>query len=126
MLSPGVFSDGYVRVTQGRSSRELTKTRAVTIDQLADQFGPPTHVKVDVEGHEAAVVTWCKKNADPLRPAIFLELHNQLIRSEGGDPGRVLDDLAEMRYEVFTIDGVKIDLSSMLWMPICRLVGKCR
>src|SRR6267142_5642447 len=54
MLSSGVFSDGYMRMARGRSSSELTKTRAVTIDQLADQFGTPTHIKIDVEGYEGA------------------------------------------------------------------------
>jgi len=56
MLSSGVFSDGYMRMARGRSSSELTKTRAVTIDQLADQFGHRHISKIDVEGYEAAVV----------------------------------------------------------------------
>src|SRR5215472_4865515 len=56
MLSAGAFSDGYFRMKLGRSGRELTKTRAATIDQLADQFGPPTHIKIDIEGHKAAVL----------------------------------------------------------------------
>ena len=50
MLSSGIFPDGYFRIAPGRSSRELTKTKAVTIDHLADEFGPPTHIKIDVEG----------------------------------------------------------------------------
>jgi FkbM family methyltransferase len=126
MLGSGVFSDGYFRMTQGRSSSELTKTRTVTIDQLADQFGPPTHIKIDVEGYEAAVVRGAKRTLTHLAPLLFLELHNEMIRSEGGDPNRVLDDLAEMRYEMLSIDGVKIERTAILQMPICRLVGKCR
>jgi FkbM family methyltransferase len=126
MLSSGVFSDGYFRIIQGRSSSELTKTRTVTIDQLADQFGPPTHIKIDVEGYEAAVVRGAKKTLTRLAPLLFLELHNEMIRSEGGDPNRVLDDLAEMGYEMFSIDDVKIERTAALQMPICRLVGKRR
>jgi len=126
MLSSGVFSDGYYRMTRQRPSGELTKTSAVTIDQLANQFGPPTHIKIDVEGYEAAVVRGAKKTLTRLGPLVFLELHNEMIRSEGGDPGSVLDDLAEMRYEMFSISDVKIDRIAALQMPICRLVGKCR
>jgi len=42
-----------------------------------------------------------QENADSFGPAVVLELHNDMIRSEGGDPSCVLDDLAEMGYEVF-------------------------
>jgi FkbM family methyltransferase len=126
MLSSGVFSDGYFQIAHGRSSSELTKTKAVTIDQLADQFGAPTHIKVDVEGHEAAVLRGGKRTLTRVAPLLFLELHNEIILSQGGDPNRVLDDLAEIGYEMLSIDGVKIERSALLRMPICRLVGKCR
>ena len=126
MLSSGVFSDGYMRIARGRSSGDLTKTRAVTIDQLADQFGPPTHIKIDVEGYEAAVVRGAKRTLTRLAPLLFLELHNEMIRSEGGDPSGVLEDLAEMGYEMFSVDSVKIKRSAILRKPICRLVGKGR
>ena len=56
MLSSGVFSDGYFKFVKGRSVRELTRTYAITVDQLTAQFGAPTHIKIDVEGHEAAVL----------------------------------------------------------------------
>ncbi len=126
MLSSGVFSDGYFRMARGRSSSELTKTRAVTIDHLADQFGPPTHIKIDVEGYEAAVVRGAKRTLTRFAPLLFLELHNEMIRSEGGDPSCVLDDLAEMGYEIFSVGSAKIERGAILQMPICRLVGKCR
>jgi FkbM family methyltransferase len=124
MLSSGVFSDGYFRIAPGRSSRELTKTRAVTIDYLVDEFGPPTHIKIDVEGYEGVVIRGAKKTLAVLAPVLFLELHNEMIRSDGGDPARVLDDLAEMRYEELSIDGVSAERGTILKMPICRLVAK--
>src|SRR2546421_7959379 len=126
MLSSGVFSDGYFRIARWRSSSDLTKTRAVTIDQLTAQFGPPTHIKIDVEGHEAAVLRGAKATLTRVAPLLFLELHNEMIRSEGGDPNCVLDALEEMGYEMFSVGGVKIGRSAILQMPVCRLVGKCR
>lgn len=56
MLSAGVFSDGYFRLVKGRSQSELTQTPATTVDQITQQFGSPTHIKIDAEGHEAAVL----------------------------------------------------------------------
>jgi FkbM family methyltransferase len=126
MLSSGVFSDGYFRMTSGRSSRELVKTNAVTIDRLADQFGRPTHIKIDVEGHEAAVIRGAKKTLTSIAPVLILELHNEMVRSDGGDPTCVLDDLAQMGYEMFSINGAKIDNGAILDAPICRVVGKHR
>ncbi len=126
MLSSGVFSDGYYRMTRQRSGSELTKTSAVTIDQLAEQFGPPTHLKIDVEGYEAAVLRGARKTMTRVAPLLFLELHNEMMRSEGSDPGSVLDYLEEMSYEMFSVDDVKIDRIGTLQVPICRLVGKCR
>jgi FkbM family methyltransferase len=122
MLSSGVFSDGYFRIAPGRSSKELTKTRAVTIDRLAEQFGAPTHIKIDVEGYEAKVLRGARKTIANLSPLLFLELHNEMIRADGGDPARVLDDLAEMKYEELSINGVNADRDRILRMPICRLV----
>src|ERR1700722_840986 len=50
MLSSGVFSAGYFKFAKGRPASELTKVRAVTIDEMTREFGIPTHVKIDVEG----------------------------------------------------------------------------
>jgi len=124
MLSSGVFSDGYFRIASGRSSQELTKTKAVTIDHLADQFGPPTHIKIDVEGYEAAVIRGAKRTLTELAPMVFLELHNEMIRADGGDPASVLDDLAELKYQELSINGVSAGRNVILEMPICRLVAK--
>jgi len=124
MLSSGVFSDGYFRVAQGREKSELTNTHAVTIDELAVEFGTPTHVKIDVEGHEAAVLRGGKKTLNSVAPLLFLELHNDMIRSEGGDPNGVLDKLIELKYEMYSVDGRTLDRSDILQMPICRLLGR--
>jgi hypothetical protein len=124
LLSSGVFSDGYFRMTSGRSSRELTKTKAVTIDRLAEQLGAPTHIKIDVEDMKQRSSVAQKKTITNLSPLLFLELHNEMIRADGGDPARVLDDLAEMKYEELSINGVNADRDRILRMPICRLVAR--
>src|SRR5579872_118441 len=91
MLSSGVFSDGYFKIAHGRAKHELTRTHSITIDQLVSQYGVPTHIKIDVEGHEAAVLGGGRKTLDHHSPVLFLELHNEMIASEGGDPNLALD-----------------------------------
>jgi hypothetical protein len=105
---------GRLKLRSCASRCHVTKTRTVTIDHLADQFGPTTHIKVNVEGYEAAVVRGVKSTLIRLASLLFLELHNEMIRSEGGDPNCVLDDLGEMRYEMFSIDGVKTERTAIL------------
>ena len=93
-------------------------------------------IKVDVEGHEAAVLRGAKRTLTRGAPLLFLDLHKEMIRSEGDDPSRVLDNLSEMRYEMLSVgsdvragrtaQSVKIERSAILQMPICRLVGKYR
>jgi FkbM family methyltransferase len=126
MLNAGIYSDGYFKIDKKRSSSELTKTRSVTVDQLSDQFGPPTHIKIDVEGHEGAVVIGARKTLNNYSPVLFFELHSDMIRADGNDPNSVLDALAEFNYEMYSIDGAKIDRAAILKLPICRLIGKRR
>ncbi len=54
------------------------------------------------------------------------QLHKKASRPEGGDPSCALDDLADMGYEMFSVGSVRIERSTILQMPICRLVGKCQ
>jgi FkbM family methyltransferase len=124
MLNAGIYSDGYFKIDKKRSSSELTKTMSVTVDQLTDQFGPPTHIKIDVEGHEGAVVRGARKTLTNHSPVLFFELHSEMIRADGSDPSLVLDALAEFNYEMYSIDGVKIDRAAILKLPICRMLGK--
>ena len=86
LLSSGVFSDGYFKISRGGAKSELTRTRAMTIDELAGQHGAPTHIKIDAEGQEAAVLRGGRKTLEKSSPILFLELHNDMVSAEGGDP----------------------------------------
>lgn len=124
MLSSGVFSDGYFKVASQRPKSELTQIQAVTIDQMTLQFGTPTHIKIDVEGHEAAVLRGAKSTLRQFSPILFLELHNEIVISTGQNPGAVLAELAELGYHTFAPDGDAIDASTILARPIIRIVAK--
>jgi len=124
LLSTGVFSDGYFQMATGRSKREVTRTGAITIDQMVRQFGNPTHIKIDVEGHEAAVLRGASAALKQISPLLFVELHNEMIRTNGGDPASSLDELAQLGYETFTSAGDSIQRSVILDSPIIRIVAR--
>jgi len=123
MLSSGVFSDGYFKFARGRSRSDLTRTRALTVDQMALQYGLPTHIKIDVEGHEAAVVRGARSTLREASPIVFLELHNEIVASEGGDPEATLDELAALGYATESIQGGSISRAEMLRPAIIRVVA---
>lgn len=126
MLSSGVFSYGYFKVTRGRSRRELTQVNTMTIDRMVQKFGAPTHIKVDVEGHELAVLRGARATLNESPPLLFLELHNQMVASEGLNPGFALDELTQCGYATFGLDGSPITPRVILESPITRIVAKPR
>jgi FkbM family methyltransferase len=123
MLSSGVFSDGFFKIAQGRARRELTAVPAITIDQLVDQYGPPTHVKIDVEGQEGAVLRGGRTALSQYSPTLFLELHNAMIASEGGDPAQALDELVELKYAMLALNGNPLKREFILRKPLIRIVA---
>jgi len=58
----------------GRSGE--TEVAAVTVDGLAEQFGPPDVVFVDVEGFEAKVLAGAVRTLDQLKTDFFVEIHD--------------------------------------------------
>lgn len=124
MLPSGVFSDGYFKVVKDRPPRELEPTPCVTVDYLVSQFGIPTHIKVDVEGHEAAVLRSAEATLSRYSPTLFLELHNEMVAADGGDPSSTLDLLAHFGYATFGLHGEIISRESILSKSIIRIVAK--
>jgi FkbM family methyltransferase len=124
LLSSGPFSEGYFKVVRGRMERDLTKTHAVTLDQMASEFGTPTHIKIDVEGHEASVLEGARKLLAEKSPFLFLELHNDMISEEGGDPAEALNILDSLGYQVHGPDGDAMTRNAILRLPIVRVTAE--
>ena len=124
MLSSGVFSNGYFKVASQRPKSELTPVQAVTIDQMTVQFGRPTHIKIDVEGYEAAVLRGARTTLRQFSPILFLELHNEMVTFVGENPCAILHELTALGYNTFAPDGHSIDAGSILAKPIVRIVAK--
>ena len=123
MLSSGVFGEGYFTIRRGRAKSELTRTNAITIDQIVGQYGAPTHIKIDVEGQEAAVLRGGRRALDQHSPILFLELHTEMIASEGDDPNLALNELIRLGYETFALNGNSLGRDAILQEPLIRIVA---
>lgn len=126
VLDSGVFSDGYMKFVRGRAVRELTEVPAVSIDKIAADFGAPTHIKIDVEGHEAAVLRGGRETLTRFSPKLFLELHSQMLTADGLDPLAALDELDGLEYKTFALDGSAIDRAAILQKPLMRITASRR
>ncbi|MGB8509074.1 MAG: FkbM family methyltransferase [Pyrinomonadaceae bacterium] len=125
MVATGVNGAGYLVAPGDHPASELTETRTTTLDQLVEDFNlTPTHLKIDVEGYEAAVLrggrnTLTQANA----PVLFLELHHRIISEQGGDPAETLDHLREFGYAVHSLNGATLSDELILAEPLIRIVA---
>ncbi|MDD4932600.1 MAG: FkbM family methyltransferase [Methylacidiphilaceae bacterium] len=99
LVSEGVASSSFLTDPRGRPSSETVTVRAVTIDGLIRELKvEPTHLKIDVEGQEAAVLRGAETCLRELRPTLFLELHNDILRARGDDPENLVRFLKRLSY----------------------------
>jgi FkbM family methyltransferase len=123
-LDMGVIASGYVQVARMGDRRDLCSAPAVTLDDLFDLSGrAPTHVKIDVEGHESHVLRGGGRTLTEALPILFLELHNEMILNYGGDPHDTLSVLRELDYQTFSLDGSPIGEAAILRSPLIRIVA---
>jgi len=123
LLSSGAFSYGYFKAAKGRLKRDLTEVPSITIDAMTRRFGAPTHIKIDVEGYEAEVLHGARETLNSCAPLLFVELHNDMIRADGGDPCSVLAQLADVRHTFRTMTGDELDPSALTARPIVRFIA---
>jgi len=126
MLSTGVFGNGYFKFDTARLRKELTRTPAITIDQMASKFGAPTHIKIDVEGQEAAALRGGRETFKQFSPVLFLELHNEMIAAQGGDRNAALDEVKSLGYGILSLDGMELDRTAIFEKPLIRVVASRR
>jgi len=123
MVSAGIYSDGYYRYESGRDKRELTSVPVTTLDSLAGRFGLPSHLKIDVEGYEAAVIRGARELLKRSSPLVFLELHNEMVHASSGDVAFCVHELLKLGYKIFSAYGTPLSVEQALKPPICRVVA---
>ncbi|HEX8501834.1 MAG TPA: FkbM family methyltransferase [Pyrinomonadaceae bacterium] len=126
MVPTGVNGAGYFVAPGDHSGGEVVKTRSTTLDRLAEDLRlTPTHLKIDVEGYEQAVLSGGRRLlARHAAPLLFLELHNEMIRERGGDPSETLSLLKAFGYVSFSPYGTRLSDGDILSRPLLRIVGK--
>lgn len=124
MLSAGIYSDGYYRYESGRDKRELQGVPVTTVDHLAELFGQPSHLKIDVEGYEAAVIRGARELLKSSSPLVFIELHNEMVLASGGDPAYCVKELLRLGYNIFSAYGTSLNVEQALKPRICRVLAR--
>lgn len=123
LLSSGTFSHAFFKVVEGRQRRDAIHSAAITIDELAVRFGVPTHIKIDVEGHEAAVLRGARGLLAAHSPVLLVELHNEMLRENGGAPDAALDELARFGFAIFSPEGRLLAGDEIVSEPISRVIA---
>ena len=124
-LLTGGAGGWHMMVTPDAPRHDAVTVPLMTLDGLARRSGvAPTHVKIDVEGEEDAVL---RGGEDLLRrhaPIVFLELHGGILRRSGRDPLVVLDRLQSYGYRRLEIAGRPVTPADAAAMDVARIV--CR
>ena len=126
MLDTGVIGAGYfVEADADRRAEDLSKVRAVSIDALCAELAfTPTHLKIDVEGAELAALRGASGLLTaPHPPAVFLELHNDILRDGGRDPEDVIDWLSARDFTCTDVLTGPIRPITFL-RPVSRIVAR--
>src|SRR5690606_20006409 len=82
-------------------SADGVPTRAVTVDDLVRQHSPRivSLIKIDVQGAELRVLHGTAWTLQSFRPALFVELDDKALRSQGASLHAVVDFLASFGYQ---------------------------
>ena len=103
----GVLSfglDGQVSNPQSERDRSLPRVEveALTVDALADRYGVPDVLFIDVEGYETEALRGAKRVLRT-HPDCFVEVHaGTHLRHFGSDPAKILEFFPEEHYLLFT------------------------
>jgi FkbM family methyltransferase len=127
LVAAGIRAAGYfVTPSKHHHGRDLTFVAATTIDTLVELLGVrPTHIKIDVEGDEAAVIRGGRHTlSGATGPLLFVELHHALIAQHGGDQREPLRLLEEFGYAVHPINGPASDDPSIGNAPLVRVAAR--
>jgi FkbM family methyltransferase len=127
MVAVGILSSGYyVPASKDHTAGELTSTPTTTLDQLVQDFDLwPTHVKIDVEGDELAVINGGSEILSQDRaPLLFVELHNEMVRQNAGHPQETLSRLRSFGYQTFATNGDVLNDQAILDCPLIRIVAR--
>lgn len=97
------FEDGGgSHVASSDAEWTTTSVEAVTVDGLAERFGPPEVLYIDVEGYEQHVLAGAQQTLARAHPDCFVEVHvGAGLEQFGGSIAGVLTHFPRERYELY-------------------------
>lgn len=113
MLTTGAGGADYYVVPSDRRSDTIQVPQVSASDIYRQYHFKPTHLKIDVEGYEAEVLTGAAECIQHCHPLIFLELHGELITRRGGDPRAVISILSNYGYNHLEANGQAVTVSEL-------------
>jgi len=126
MLDTGVIGAGYfVEADANRRPEDLSSVRAVSVDALCAELAfTPTHLKIDVEGDELAVLRGAYRLLTAShRPFIFLELHNEILAARGQKSDEVVSYLSARGFMCHDVLTGPVSAATFS-RPLSRLVAR--
>jgi FkbM family methyltransferase len=86
---------------------QATNTPMTTIDEivLKGKALPPTHMKIDVEGYEAAVLRGARATLRAFRPIVICAIHPEPLRLLGETGTGVVRFLTDLGYVALNLQG---------------------
>lgn len=91
---------------------------------LTEGAAAPTHLKIDVEGSEDAVLRGARRLLADHEPIVFLELHAEMLRRSGRNPNEVLELLGAVGYQDWREQSRRVEFGDLNGRSVLRLV--CR
>lgn len=124
MVPAGIGSAGYfVLPSIDHPTSEQVRVNTISIDELASKLNVlPSHIKIDVEGFELSVLKGGENTfSKPDSPLLFLELHLEIIRNNGGNPLDCINMLRRWGMLIYNVHGNIIEDAEILKYSLIRL-----
>jgi FkbM family methyltransferase len=90
---------------------EAVPTPMTTVDALVQsgEIAPPTHMKIDVEGYEAAVLRGATATLQRHRPWVICAMHPEPLAALGESAAAIVRFMKTFGYSATTLDGRPTD-----------------
>lgn len=122
MLTTGAAGDNFM-VAADHPRSDAVVVPQFALPTLAARIpSRVTHLKIDVEGFEWAILAGGSDYLREVRPLLFLELHGDFLRNRSRDPGELLRQLTALGYDRFEYRGRLASASEIAALPLARIV----
>lgn len=121
MLTTGPGGEDFV-VAADAPRRDSVPTPMLSLALLGGRVPGVTHLKIDIEGFEAEVLSGGWEYLRASRPVLFLELHGDILRQRGKDPAALLAGLDQCGYRRLECHSQSIDAATAAGLSVARLV----